>query len=63
MRPILQIANNNKTSLHLANLIAERMDFLVQEVHSSDFENINTIVETQDAALLIIGLNSNNEIQ
>ena len=63
MRPILQIANNNKTSLHLANLIAERMDFSVQEVCSSNFENINAIVETQDAALLIIGLNSNNEIQ
>ncbi len=63
MRPILQITNKNKTSQHLANLIAECMDFLVQEISLSDFDNINSLVEETDAALLIIGLNSNKEIQ
>lgn len=63
MRPILQIANNNKTSLHLANQIAECMDFLVHEINLSDLDNINNLVEEQDAALLIIGLNSDKEIQ
>ena len=63
MRPILQITNKNKTSLHLANLIAKYMDFIVQEIHLSDFDNINNLIEEKDAALLIIGLNSDKEIQ
>lgn len=63
MRPILQIPNNNNTSIYLANHIAQCMDFIVQEIQISDLNNINTIVEEKDAALLIIGLNSNKEIQ
>lgn len=63
MRPILQIVNKNKTSQHLANLIAECMNFLVHEINMSDLNNINNLVEEQDAALLVIGLNSDNEIQ
>ncbi len=63
MRPILQITNNNKTSLYVANTIAERMDFSVEEIRVSDLDNINTLIEDKDAALLIIGLNSDKEIQ
>lgn len=63
MRPILQITNKNKSSQHVANLIAERMDFMVHEIGLSDLNNINTLVEEKDAALMIIGLNSDKEIQ
>ena len=52
MRPILQIPNKNKTSLYVANLIAERMDFITEEIDVSDFDNINTLIENKDAALL-----------
>lgn len=63
MRPILQITNKNKSSQHVANLIAERMDFMVHEIGLSDLNNIDTLVEEKDAALMIIGLNSDKEIQ
>jgi glutaredoxin len=63
MRPILQISNKNNTSQHIANLIAERMDLIVLEIGLSDLNNINTLIEEKDAALLVIGLNSNKEIQ
>ncbi len=63
MRPILQITNKNKTSLYVANTIAERMDFIVEEIGLSNLDNINTLIENKDAALLIIGLNSDKEIQ
>ena len=63
MRPILQITNNNRTSLYVANTIAERMDFIVEEIGLSNLDNINTLIENKDAALLIIGLNSDKEIQ
>ena len=63
MRPILQITNKNKSSQHVANLIAERMDFMVHEIGLSDLNNIDTLIEEKDAALIIIGLNSDNEIQ
>jgi hypothetical protein len=55
--------NNNNTSQYVANTIAERMDFNVEEIELSDLDNINTLIENKDAALLIIGLNSNKEIQ
>ena len=63
MRPILQISNKNNTSQHIAILIAERMDLIVLEIGLSDLNNINTLIEEKDAALLVIGLNSNKEIQ
>ena len=63
MRPILQISNKNNTSQLIANLIAERMDLIVLEIGLSDLNNINTLIEEKDAALLVIGLNSNKEIQ
>ena len=63
MRPILQIPNKNKTSIYVASLIAERMNFITEEIGLSDFDNINTLIENKDAALLIIGLNSDKEIQ
>ncbi len=44
-------------------MIAECMDFMVEEIEVSDFDNINTLVEEKDAALLIIGLNFDKEIQ
>lgn len=63
MRPILQLPNKNNTSLYVANLIAERMDFSTEKIGLSDLDNINSLIENKDAALLIIGLNSNKEIQ
>ena len=39
------------------------MDFMVHEIGLSDLNNINTLVEEKDAALMIIGLNSDKEIQ
>lgn len=63
MRPILQITNQNKTNQHLANIISERMKLTTKEIQPSDLDNINTIIEQQDAALLIIGLDNNNQIQ
>lgn len=63
MRPILQISNNNKSSEYLTLLIAEQMNFCMHKITISDLYNLNTIVENVDAALLIIGLNSNKEIQ
>lgn len=39
------------------------MDFMVHEIGLSDFNNIDTLVEEKDAALMIIGLNSDKEIQ
>jgi hypothetical protein len=63
MRPILQLSNNNKTSEFLTNLIAKQMNFCVHKITISDINHINNIVETEDAALLIIGLTSDKEIQ
>jgi glutaredoxin len=39
------------------------MDLIVLEIGLSDLNNINTLIEEKDAALLVIGLNSNKEIQ
>ena len=39
------------------------MDFMVHEIGLSDLNNIDTLVEEKDAALMIIGLNSDKEIQ
>lgn len=63
MRPILHLPNNNQTSQHITNLIAQKMDFSIQQIEKNQLNNINTTIEQQDAALLIIGLDNNNQIQ
>lgn len=63
MRPILQINNNKETSSILANLIAKQMNLSACEIQKNDIENIYTLIEELDAAILIIGLNTNKEIQ
>ena len=39
------------------------MDFIVEKIDLSNLDNINDLIENKDAALLIIGLNSDKEIQ
>ena len=63
MRPILHLPNNNQTSQHITNLIATKMDFSITQIEKNQLTNINNIIEQQDAALLIIGLDNNNQIQ
>ena len=63
MRPILHLPNNNQTSQHITNLIATKMDFSITQIEKTQLTNINNIIEQQDAALLIIGLDNNNQIQ
>lgn len=63
MRPIFVIHNNKRTSEVITSLISSRMNFSILEIGLTDLDNINNLVTTEDAALLIIGLNDNNEIQ
>ena len=63
MRPIFVINNNSRNSETLANKIATQMDFTIREVTINDLNNIDNLVEQEDAALLIIGINNNKEIQ
>jgi hypothetical protein len=39
------------------------MNFTIYEISSEELDDINSIVENKDAALLIIGINNNKEIQ
>ncbi len=63
MRPILLIPNNNNTSTNLATQIAEQMNFLIKEINTTNLNHIDSIIEEYDATLLIIGLNTEKEIQ
>lgn len=63
MRPILVLHNDSRTSNILASLIANQMQFALREITTHDLNNIGTIVENEDAALLVIGLNHDREIQ
>lgn len=63
MRPILFINNNKNTSNLFANLIANHLGFYSQETTASNLDNIDSIIEKEDVALFIIGINSKSEIQ
>lgn len=63
MRPIFVIHNEKRSSEILANIISQKMNFSVCEICIDELDNINSNIEKEDAALLIIGINTNREIQ
>lgn len=63
MRPILIIHNDSRSSEIVASLIANQMQFAMREITTDVLNNIGSIIEEEDAALLIIGLNNDREIQ
>lgn len=63
MRPIFVIHNNTRSSEILANNLSMQMNFTIQNITTNNLDNIDHLVENEDAALLIIGLNENKEIQ
>ena len=63
MRPILVIHNNSRTSETISALIAKQMSFDVHPITTGELDYIDSIVDDKDAALLVIGLNHNHEIQ
>lgn len=63
MRPIFVIHNDIQSCKILADKISAQMDFAIREININDINNIGELTETEDAALLIIGINSNKEIQ
>ena len=63
MRPILLINNDKNSSDRLAQLVSQQMNFTIYEISSEELDDINSVVENKDAALLIIGINNNKEIQ
>lgn len=63
MRPILVIHNDSRTSETLSSLIAQQMSFDVRSIATDELDRIDSIIEDEDAALLIIGLNHAREIQ
>ena len=62
MRPIFVINNNSKSKI-VSNLISKQMDFKEKELSKEDLVQIDALIEENDAALLIIGLESNKDIQ
>ena len=63
MRPIFVIHNNKQSSKILSDKISEQMSFVVREIDLNDLDNIGELTEKEDAALLIIALNDNKNIQ
>lgn len=63
MRPIFVIHNNIRSSKIVSTLIAEHMNFDIKEINISELDDINQMIINEDAALLVIGLNDNKEIQ
>lgn len=63
MRPIFVIHNNTRSSEILANQISALMKFEIREINIIDLDNIGARTENEDAALLIIGINNNKDIQ
>lgn len=63
MRPIFIIHNNTHCDEILADKISTHMGFEIREINVENLDYISKLVEDEDAALLIIGINTNKEIQ
>ena len=63
MRNIFVINNQHQYSQTLANIISKKMDFITCQINIDTLNDINAQIDKNDAALLIIGINTNKEIQ
>ena len=63
MRNIFVINNQHQYSQTLANIISKKMDFITCQINIDTLSDINAQIDKNDAALLIIGINTNKEIQ
>ena len=61
MRAIITINDNINSVNPIAESIAQKMNFCI--VKANDTENINTFIDEIDAALIIVGLDNNSQIQ